>query len=239
MDAFDLFGSDSDSDNDAPHTSEMSLALIAAAKAPKVTHTHAPPPPPPPPPPEPEPLPPLWSPPLHVGNILLTTSTDYGGSRSFTAQCDLPPGALLIREEPIITWPEEQVGKALGLEAVQHIINESKAHHFKNLHPVDLRSDVPQLEVEKIRKKYSSSVAKLSQSSSIPPENILRLLMTLICNGFNSGVYGYLSIFNHSESPNCIKLQPNDEVNYSEVRAIRPIKQGEVRGWKCVNWNLT
>ncbi|GMH69351.1 hypothetical protein TL16_g07222 [Triparma laevis f. inornata] len=240
-DGFGLFGSDSESDNDdAPILSTAGIDLM---KAKAQSSSSAPLPPSSitnpsihtlslsPPPPPPVPLPPLWpTPPIHVGNIVLNQeSASYGGSRSFTAQCDLHPGALLIRELPLITWPSTQIGKPLGIEAVAHIITSNKVSAFDSLHPVNLQTDVPQDEVSKIQAKYSSAISSLSSTSSLPPPTILRLLMTLICNGFESGVYGYLSIFNHSESPNCIKLQPNnnDSQPYSEVRALRPIKEGE------------
>jgi len=58
-------------------------------------------------------------------------------------------------------------------------------------------------------------------------DSLLRCYFALTCNGFDSGIYGYLSIFNHSEFPNCIKFPPTKDVPYSEIRTIRKIEKGE------------
>ena len=81
--------------------------------------------------------------------------------------------------------------------------------------------------VDKVKAHHRSAVNELSSFSKVSADAIFRLLFTLICNGFDSGVYGFLSIFNHSESPNCIKFSPDGDKDYSEVRTVAPVKAGE------------
>jgi hypothetical protein len=54
----------------------------------------------------------------------------------------------------------------------------------------------------------------------------LRLLLTLKSNGFRSGLYLHLSVFNHSCTPNCVKWSPAQGL--SHVRTLRPVRAGEV-----------
>eukprot|EP01134_Creolimax_fragrantissima_P001843 CFRG1843T1 len=104
-----------------------------------------------------------------------------------------------------------------------------------------------------VRRKYENSkleipecVQRLISSGSVRSnadtpnkhpsgdDALLRLLLALQFNGFASGLYLHLSIFNHSCLPNCTKLSglhlPSDkpgEWGYSEIRAARNIKKGE------------
>ena len=62
--------------------------------------------------------------------------------------------------------------------------------------------------------------------------DIVRLLLTLRYNGFDSGLYLHFSMFNHGEDPNCIKFRPvleedNTAAHYSEARTTRYIRKGE------------
>ncbi|KAL7442171.1 hypothetical protein ACHAXH_007296 [Discostella pseudostelligera] len=78
--------------------------------------------------------------------------------------------------------------------------------------------------------------------------DIVRLLLTLRYNGFDSGLYLHFSMFNHGEDPNCIKFRPPTLTSttrattveavgkvgekatplpYSEARTTRYIRKGE------------
>ena len=143
--------------------------------------------------------------------------------RSFIAQVDLPPGTLLMKELPLSTWPSEAIGKALSVDVLKSVPDLGL---LDNLFPYTL-SDVPASAVEKQRISMEADLKQLSKEMNVCADDLLRYYFTLTCNGFDSGVYGHLSIFNHSELPNCIKFSPNDGILYSEVRTVKHVKKGD------------
>mmetsp|Transcript_4177 Transcript_4177/g.8410 ORF Transcript_4177/g.8410 Transcript_4177/m.8410 type:complete len:456 (+) Transcript_4177:27-1394(+) len=166
----------------------------------------------------------LFPMPLASGPIDFTEDLeDYGGGRSFIASADLPPGTMLMKEVPMAQWPSESIGKALSVGVLRSIADLSV---LKNLHPKVL-SDLPSVEVEKHRNSMKDELEELSKETNVPIDELLRCYFTLTCNGFDSGIYGFLSIFNHSESPNCIKFSPSEGVPFSEVRTVKPVKKGD------------
>lgn len=88
-----------------------------------------------------EALPPQWPnrPPLYLGPMVAVNETEIGGGRGYIATRDLPPGTLLLVEKPIFHWPEEQIGRELGLVSILHIARHSDAkqitHDMERLHP--------------------------------------------------------------------------------------------------------
>ncbi len=76
-----------------------------------------------------------------------------------------------------------------------------------------------------------------TNGSAINCIDIVRLLLALRYNGFDSGLYLHFSMFNHGEDPNCIKFRPvallsveeeeDTAVHYSEARTTRYIRKGE------------
>jgi hypothetical protein len=55
--------------------------------------------------------------------------------------------------------------------------------------------------------------------------DLVRVLLALRYNGFESGVYLYLAMLNHDSYPNCVKFAATKD--YSEVRTTRKIRAGE------------
>ena len=88
-----------------------------------------------------EPLPPQWPdrPPLYLGPMTAVNETEMGGGRGYIATRDLPPGTLLLVEKPIFHWPEEQIGRELGLVSILHIARHPDVkqitHDMERLHP--------------------------------------------------------------------------------------------------------
>lgn len=74
---------------------------------------------------------------------------DCGGGRGYIATQDLIPGTLLLVEEPIFTWPENQLGKELGLQSITAIINDERPEKklqqliwaMEELHPTKIDVD--------------------------------------------------------------------------------------------------
>lgn len=88
-----------------------------------------------------ETLPQQWPdrPPLYLGPMAPVNETEMGGGRGYIATGDLPPGTLLLVEKPIFQWPEEQIGRELGLVSILHVARHSDAkqitHDMERLHP--------------------------------------------------------------------------------------------------------
>jgi hypothetical protein len=61
------------------------------------------------------------------------------------------------------------------------------------------------------------------------PVDICRMILALRYNAFESGLYLHFSMFNHSESSNCIKYMPTSDRSrtYSEARTTRHVPKGE------------
>jgi len=68
-----------------------------------------------------------------------STARSTGGRGYFAIADRIPPGTLLLVEKPLMTWPEEQIGKPLSLVSVLHALQQPNAHDiiqaFAVLHP--------------------------------------------------------------------------------------------------------
>ena len=80
-------------------------------------------------------------PPLYLGPMKLTDTLDEeGGGRGYVALEDLPPGTLVLVEEPLVVgWSDSQLGRRLGLESIRYILEQNDAAHIvkciEKLHP--------------------------------------------------------------------------------------------------------
>ncbi|KAL7441719.1 hypothetical protein ACHAXM_008150 [Skeletonema potamos] len=84
--------------------------------------------------------PPLYLGPAYVEKIKL------GGGRGYTAMQNIPPGTCILVEEPLVKgWSEQQVGKRLGLESIQHLFEKDNAQSIvqcmEQLHPTKDKVD--------------------------------------------------------------------------------------------------
>ena len=177
-----------------------------------------------------------WDPPLYVSpDIMLVSSLPVGGGRGYVALKDLKPGALVLVEEAIMSWPDEQLGQPLTLESVQRLFHQPNAtkivHCLEDFHPskaaVDstVESDSPeQVEtmLESLQEKHKADpilaqLTKDAQSMSIKhrdgsvlsANDMLRLFLALRYNGLESGLYTHVAMLNHDCKPNCVKFLPN------------------------------
>ena len=75
--------------------------------------------------------------------------------------------------------------------------------NMKILHPTDL-NEIPKEELKVFQLEYENLISELLQETSeenqkfINKDKLLKLILSLRFNGFQSGVYLHLSIFNHS-----------------------------------------
>uniref|UniRef100_A0A7S1ZT25 SET domain-containing protein n=1 Tax=Ditylum brightwellii TaxID=49249 RepID=A0A7S1ZT25_9STRA len=196
-----------------------------------------------------------------------------GGERGCIATQDIPAGTLLLIEEPIFTWPIEQIGKPLDLTSVYGIVMNENAQSIvldlESLHPTKVQVDyafsrtnnnddddeiiqiqiidmIKMLQQDEGEKELLANILstatkkKITNSNQTPltSTDIYRILLTLRYNGFTSGIYLNFAMFNHDDSPNCIKYSPppppqlsttnkeEKEFLYSEVRTTQFVKRG-------------
>lgn len=189
-----------------------------------------------------------WDPPLYLGPVFCAALHEYGGGRAFVAERDLQPGTLIVVEKPSIEWPPDQVGKELGLVSVRHILNHTEAqklvHNLEDFHPtkegVDALKAEEDVQVREMIESFEQSLSdtlpatvELAKSKGfsnrdgtlLAARDIVRLLLALRYNGFESGVYLHLAMLNHDCYPNSVKFAPTDD--FSEVRTTRFVKAGE------------
>lgn len=176
--------------------------------------------------------------PLYLSpDVRLVSSLPFGGGRGYVALKTLKPGTLVMVEEAIMTWPDEQLGKALTLSSVHRLLHHPNAskvvqcledfHPTKEVVDADVESDSPdQVDsmLESLEKKHKGD-AELDQlvqdaqtlritncdSSALSSKDILRLFLALRYNGLESGLYCHVAMINHKCQPNCVKFLPNSK----------------------------
>jgi hypothetical protein len=199
----------------------------------------------------------LFEPPLYLSEkILLVADLPVGGGRGYIAKEFIPPGTLVMVEEPMITYPEAQLGKALSLVSVEHIVSHPKAqdmlHDLEYLYPTKQQVDHVEQD-DNFKIQVTDMMEELSQqqhqedellpklvqlaqerhltnrdTSLLTARDMIRLLLVLRYNGLETGVYKHVAMLNHSDCPNCVKFLPNDSSSsYSEVRTTRPVPVGK------------
>ena len=192
-----------------------------------------------------------WPKPLFQGPITLVSSVmEYGGGRGFIASRRLPPGTLVLIEEPIMTWPDEQLGKKLDLISVEHLLERPEAQdlvaNMEWFHPekrvVDegtgseeqitkmmemLRSQCTDERIDRLLELATKRNLTSRDSSPLSTTDIVRILLALRYNGLESGVYLFVAMLNHSCHPNCTKFLPVTK-SFSEVRTTRVVEAGEM-----------
>lgn len=140
----------------------------------------------------------------------IRTIKNIGGERGLFAKFDIPAGALIISEIPIIVWPECDLTEVENLIQVLELVcsNQQAIDATKNLHPRKIE-DADEFEILNVNKTISFQVlSQIATDSRLSPTEVRRIFLTLQHNGFSSGLYEFLSIANHSCNPNCIKFVP-------------------------------
>jgi hypothetical protein len=175
--------------------------------------------------------------PLYLGPMRVVQPENVGGNRGYIATENLPPGTLLLVEEPIFEWSEEQIGKELGLISIQDILSHKNAwsivHNMEGLYPTKTEVDamvrtlskkINLTQNEKVQVKDMMDIMEMQHSGSkemkqtlematmagiaLDEVDVLRMLLTLRYNGFGSGVYLHFAMFNHDDDANCVKFIP-------------------------------
>lgn len=166
--------------------------------------------------------------------------SNIGGGRGVFSTCDLTPGILIVAEIPSINWSQGASlddPEALINIIIQVIVDIDSYEVSKTLHPIHLK-DADKDEInraieiltEDITKDIKTAIQNSRNDSNfvITKDDILRVYLVLQHNGFGSGLYASLTMFNHSCDPNCIKYNPSvSSSGASEIWTTRDIKEGE------------
>jgi hypothetical protein len=193
-----------------------------------------------------------WSNSLFIGPITFVDSLPFGGGRGCVANRDIPPGTLLLVEEPIVSWPKQNMN--IGLSTLKMIMQLSNAarviHDMEFLYPTR-REVVSTMEttsnnadqVEKMLNSIKAGLSaenlfqitnfamerniKNSDASAFSEDDAVRMLLALRYNALESGLFLFSAMFNHSDQPNSVKFLSDVKTGYSEVRTTRYVALGE------------
>ena len=114
-----------------------------------------------------------WPDPMYKGNILLVSPLPVGGGRGYIASESIPAGTLVLVESPMMTWPEEQLGKKLSIVSVKHLIEHPKANQFvqdlEDFHPTK----------EQVDNLYQNANGSIEEESNEEHEQILTMMNSL------------------------------------------------------------
>lgn len=153
-----------------------------------------------------------------------------GGSRGLIAMKKIPPGVLILAEIPTITWESRILSEEDDLiSTVEACISTSAAHAVtKTLHPTFLNS-CNEGEIRRAEEFVGHKrVQEIAVKVGVTTDEVLRVLLALQHNGFGSGLYGVLTMLNHSCTPNCIKFSPSaGSSGASEIWTISQVDRGE------------
>lgn len=118
-----------------------------------------------------------FSPALYMGPMRVVKSDDIGGNRGYIATEDLQPGTLLLVENPIFEWSDEQIGSELGLVSIQAIFRHEKCNNIIN----DIRGLYPTKDqvddiIRCAKSGKNASASLLSQDDKIQIKDMFEVL---------------------------------------------------------------
>lgn len=152
-----------------------------------------------------------------------------GGGRGVFAAAALEAGTLVAAEVPTLVWPECDFSDAEQLLVVLRsvLLSPPASAVTTRLHPRSL-DDVSAEERGNMTAMLSEeALHALASEAQCSTEESLRVALALQHNGFSSGLYEALCLFNHSCDPCCLKLAPKNAFSPSEVWTTRPVAEGE------------
>jgi hypothetical protein len=197
-----------------------------------------------------------FPPALYIGPMMVVQSNDIGGNRGYIATEDINAGTLLLAEQPIFKWTEDQLGSELGLVSIQAILKHENAgaivKDMQGLYPTKeqvndlIRNHNKGSQEDKIQildmmdimnmqhsGKEMNATLELAKRCGVDLDEIdvCRMLLAMRYNGFGSGIYLNFAMFNHANDSNCIKFQPEIDNKVSKARSV---SYSEVRTTKAV-----
>ena len=162
---------------------------------------------------------PLWIPSYLHPSILIISAMDMGGSRDVTTSSPLSPGTLILREKPLLLYPDvmtedEKTGnKQLDFSVVSSIFSRPDTAKILKalapLHPQRL-SDLPARSrtsrIKSLKSNYQSEIDLIvAGNHGMDEPAVLRLWFVVSMNGFDSGLSLYSAMLNHATNANAVR----------------------------------
>ena len=154
--------------------------------------------------------------------------SEAGGGRGVFATSDLSPGCLITAEMSALSWADERSHSLSSrnpdplLQLLEAVFASPLARRtMSQLYPKTLK-EVREEEKENMRTFLLLKADRVETLLSthrdfLSIEELIRSALVLQHNGFGTGLYGQLSLFNHSCRPNCIKFSPKNNYSPSEI----------------------
>jgi hypothetical protein len=154
-----------------------------------------------------------------------------GGGRGIIAMQDLPAGTLIVAEIPVLSFEDSSQldDPAYLLTTLEKVCASPLA--------VDACAFIYPQRYEEADLEEQSNVAaiwgeerleELSTRVGVARNELVRRVLTLQHNAFDTGLYKWLSMINHSCAPNCMKFAPSNSSSWaSEIWTTRAVRAGE------------
>jgi len=199
-DSMDMFG-DSDSDEDTSRREVVAAAVAAAGAAQNDLRPFA-----------------------AVGPV------SVGGGRGIIAMEDLPAGSLVVAEIPVMPFEDasqldDPECLMIALEGV--CASELAVNATEFIFPQDY-SEADDEEKRNVANIWGEDrLQQLAERVQVPRDELVRRVLALQHNAFDTGLYKWLSMINHSCAPNCIKFAPSNSSGWaSEIWTTRAVPKG-------------
>ncbi len=158
-----------------------------------------------------------------------------GGGRGLIATQDIPAGTLIVSEIPVMSFEDatQMDDPALLMRAIKSICEDDLAIDACAFMYPQNYDDADKEEIDRVRGIWGEEeLSILSKEVNVPIHELIRRVLAVQHNGFNTGIYKWLAMINHSCQPNCIKFAPNNSSNWgSEIWTTCAVKKGEELTW--------
>ncbi|KAJ1632852.1 hypothetical protein T492DRAFT_985107 [Pavlovales sp. CCMP2436] len=181
--------------------------------------------------------------------IELRDGCKCGGGRGIFAMRRIGSGELLLAERPTLHCPEPRAGEtrhvagARQLLAMRRAVGADGRWRAEDAHAVELLETLHPRSLDELRTGLGPEpraalraevdyLRRQPQADDGAPargdDEVLRLLLQVRMNAFDSGIFCMLSMINHNCAPNAIKFgTAHDRLGRSRVSALREIEAGE------------
>ena len=163
-----------------------------------------------------------------VSELVRVGESETGGGRGVFASQDIRAGTLLIEEEPYV-FPAGDGVRPLHVHIAEHLLRTGDDAAFGELHPQSLDVLGPEERAAgegQHGERADAMVAGSGEFAHLDRDTVLRTLLAVQFNAFDSGLYHVQSMVNHGCSPNATKSTPPG-LSCSRIVACQDIKSGQ------------
>ncbi len=154
-----------------------------------------------------------------------------GGGRGIFATRDLAAGTLVVAEIPV--FPFEDASQlddpAYLMQTIENLSsNELAVDACAFLYPQKYEEADAEEREQVVAIWGEEQLVQLAERVKASRDEVIRRVLVLQHNGFDTGIYKWLSMANHSCAPNCIKFATNNSSGWaSEIWTTQSVQKGE------------